>query len=210
MTAVGVDACLLGARGSGAAGPDCAAGRGRGVEHHDRGQGWVSRQTVVSWRKRYVEGGLAALADADRPGRPRVHDEVAVVVGTLEQPPEHLGVTHWSTRLLADQLGMSFATVARIWRKRRLQPGGSRRSSSPPTPSSRPRSVTWSSSIWPRGTRPRWSGGEERGRAVPDVVVGRLGRHPGSTGSTGSTGAVRSRAWICWVGDGAPCSVSAV
>src|SRR3954463_10251345 len=82
----------------------------------------ASRQTVVSWRRRYVDGGLAALADADRPGRPRVYDEVAVVVATLEPPPEHLGVTHWSTRLLADQLGMSFATVARIWRKWRLQP----------------------------------------------------------------------------------------
>jgi DNA-binding CsgD family transcriptional regulator len=42
-----------------------------------------SRQTVVTWRQRYVEGGLAGLADADRPGRPRVHDEVAVVVATL-------------------------------------------------------------------------------------------------------------------------------
>src|SRR3954463_3742574 len=82
----------------------------------------ASRQTVVSWRRRSVEGGLAALDDADRPGRPRVHDEVTVVVATLEPPPEHLGVTHWSTRLLADHLEMSFATVARIWRKWRLQP----------------------------------------------------------------------------------------
>src|SRR3954449_12599504 len=30
----------------------------------------ATRQTVVTWRKRYVEGGLAALEDADRPGRP--------------------------------------------------------------------------------------------------------------------------------------------
>ena len=82
----------------------------------------ATRQTVVTWRRRYVEGGLAALADADRPGRPPVHDEVAVVVATLEPPPDHLGVTHWSTRLLADQLGISFATVARIWRKWKLQP----------------------------------------------------------------------------------------
>jgi transposase len=82
----------------------------------------ATRQTVVTWRKRYVEGGLAGLEDADRPGRPPVLDEVAVVVATLESPPEHLGVTHWSSRLLADQLGISFATVARIWRKWRLQP----------------------------------------------------------------------------------------
>jgi DNA-binding CsgD family transcriptional regulator len=82
----------------------------------------ATRQTVVTWRKRYVDGGVDALADADRPGRPRVHDEIAVVIATLEPPPDHLGVTHWSTRLLADHLGMSFATVARIWRKWNLQP----------------------------------------------------------------------------------------
>src|SRR3954452_7753371 len=82
----------------------------------------ATRQTVVTWRKRYVEGGLAGVADADRPGRPPVHDEVAVVVATLEPPPQDLGVTHWSSRLLADQLGISFATVARIWRKWKLQP----------------------------------------------------------------------------------------
>lgn len=82
----------------------------------------VARQTVVTWRQRYVDGGMAALQDGDRPGRPPVHDDVAVVVATLEPPPEGLGVTHWSTRLLADQLGISFATVARIWRKWKLQP----------------------------------------------------------------------------------------
>ena len=31
-------------------------------------------------------------------------------------------MTHWSARLLAAQLGISFATVARIWRKWKLQP----------------------------------------------------------------------------------------
>ncbi len=82
----------------------------------------VARQTVVTWRSRYVAGGFAALTDADRSGRPRVHDDVAVVVATLETPPQRLGVTHWSSRLLADHLGMSFATVARIWREYKLQP----------------------------------------------------------------------------------------
>jgi transposase len=40
----------------------------------------------------------------------------------LEPPPERLGVTHWSSRLLADQLGISNVWVARIWRKWGLQP----------------------------------------------------------------------------------------
>ncbi len=82
----------------------------------------VSGPTVLAWRNRYAAGGVAALGDAPRSGRPPVHDEVAVVVATLEPPPARLGVTHWSARLLADQLGISFATVARVWRKWKLQP----------------------------------------------------------------------------------------
>jgi hypothetical protein len=82
----------------------------------------VTRQTVLSWRDRYRAGGVGALEDLDRSGRPPVHDEVAIVVATLEPPPAKVGVTHWSARLLADHLGISFATVARIWRKWKLQP----------------------------------------------------------------------------------------
>ncbi|MDP9394078.1 MAG: helix-turn-helix domain-containing protein, partial [Actinomycetota bacterium] len=70
----------------------------------------VSGPTVLAWRNRYAAGGVAALRDAPRSGRPPVHDEVAVVVATLEPPPGRLEVTHWSARLLADQLGISFAT----------------------------------------------------------------------------------------------------
>src|SRR5664279_1394115 len=47
----------------------------------------VTRQTVISWRARYQAGGAAALEDLARSGRPPVHDEVAVVVATLEPPP---------------------------------------------------------------------------------------------------------------------------
>jgi len=47
---------------------------------------------------------------------------VAVVLATLEPPPARLGVTHWSSRLLAGQLGISNVWVARIWRKWGLQP----------------------------------------------------------------------------------------
>src|SRR5450631_3757728 len=80
-------------------------------------QGGVSGPTGLLWRNRYVAGGLEALGDLARSGRPPVIDDVAVVVATLEAPPARLGITHWSARLLGDQLGISFATVARIWRK---------------------------------------------------------------------------------------------
>jgi transposase len=85
----------------------------------------TSRPTVVDWRARYDAGGIRALEDAPRSGRPPRIDEIAVVVATLAdqgRPPEHLGVTHWSARLLAAELGISFASVARIWRRWNLQP----------------------------------------------------------------------------------------
>ena len=82
----------------------------------------VSLPTVHSWRVRYVTGGLAALDDRPRSGRPVVHDEQTIIAATLEPPPAKFGVTHWSSRLLADHLGVSFATVARIWRRRGLKP----------------------------------------------------------------------------------------
>jgi transposase len=82
----------------------------------------VSRPTVIGWRDRYTAGGVAALDDLDRPGRPVQVDEIAIVVTTVTELPEQLGVTHWSARLLADHLGCSFATIARVWRKWDLQP----------------------------------------------------------------------------------------
>jgi transposase len=39
-----------------------------------------------------------------------------------EKPPARLGITHWSARFLAAELGISFASVARIWRKWKIQP----------------------------------------------------------------------------------------
>ncbi len=82
----------------------------------------VSRPTVLTWRGRYETGGVAALEDLDRPGRPRHVDQAEVVVATLAKPPAKLGVTHWSSRLLAKELGIGNATVAKIWRQWNLQP----------------------------------------------------------------------------------------
>src|SRR5665648_1280736 len=82
----------------------------------------VSLPTVRLWRGRYGAGGTSALGDLHRSGRPAVHDETSIIAVTLEPPPDTLGVTHWSVRLLGDHLGISFATVARIWRRWGLQP----------------------------------------------------------------------------------------
>lgn len=84
-----------------------------------------TRPTVISWRNRYSAGGINALGDLPRSGRPAVVDELEVIATTLAdggRPPAHLGVSHWSSRLLGQHLGISFATVARIWRKWGIQP----------------------------------------------------------------------------------------
>ncbi len=85
----------------------------------------ATRPTVISWRNRYAAAGIGALGDLPRSGRPPVVDELEVVATTLAdggRPPAHLGVSHWSSRLLGQQLGISFATVARIWRKWGIEP----------------------------------------------------------------------------------------
>src|SRR5438874_4398311 len=55
----------------------------------------VSRPTVIAWRERYRLGGIAALGDAPRSGRPKTGDEAVILARTLELPPPHLAVTHW-------------------------------------------------------------------------------------------------------------------
>ena len=82
----------------------------------------VSRPTVITWRERYRSGGIDALVDAARSGRPKTVDDAEIVARTLEPPPKRLGVTHWSTRLLAEELGIGDATVASCWRRFGLQP----------------------------------------------------------------------------------------
>ena len=76
----------------------------------------VSRPTVTSWRARYDRGGIGGLSDQARSGRPRTIDHRKIVAATLKAPPNKLGVTHWSSRLLAAHLRIGDATVARAWR----------------------------------------------------------------------------------------------
>ncbi|WP_448639701.1 IS630 family transposase [Geodermatophilus sp. URMC 63] len=86
--------------------------------------------TVVTWRRRYAERGLAGLADEPRPGKPSPLPEALrdrVLELTLTEPPIQYGATHWSSRLLAAALAgegtpISHATVARIWHRFGVQP----------------------------------------------------------------------------------------
>lgn len=94
-----------------------------GVAHTEIGRRFsISRQTVINWRTRYETLGIAGLHDEHRSGRPRVLDRDKLITTTLMPPPKKYGVTHWSSRLLADHLGIGYGTVARVWREHGVQP----------------------------------------------------------------------------------------
>jgi transposase len=84
----------------------------------------TSYPTVTRWRARYAAAGVAGLLhDASRPGRKRRITEAqvkAVVEQTLRTTPR--GATHWSTRTMAAELGLSHVTIHRIWKRHGLQP----------------------------------------------------------------------------------------
>jgi len=83
----------------------------------------LSRASVGKWRTRYTEKGLEGLHDELRPGRPRsISDEkvAELLHTTLETRPEV--ATHWSTRTMASEIGVSHMTVCRVWRTFGLKP----------------------------------------------------------------------------------------
>lgn len=78
---------------------------------------------VGKWRARFLKARLEGLYDEPRPGAPRkVSDDQVenVVIRTLESTPR--GQTHWSTRGLAKESGLSRMTISRIWHAFGLQP----------------------------------------------------------------------------------------
>jgi transposase len=98
-----------------------AAADGEGTSAISRRLG-VSRPTVIQWRERYAAAGLAGLDDAVRSGRPKRVDDAGIIAATLDPPPARLGVTHWSSRLLARELSIGHATIARAWHRYGVQP----------------------------------------------------------------------------------------
>jgi transposase len=75
------------------------------------------------WRNRFAQLRLDGLTDEPRPGRPRTitDDKVEeVIVKTLESTPKE--ATHWSTRSMAKEVGLTQSAVLRIWRAFGLQP----------------------------------------------------------------------------------------
>lgn len=83
----------------------------------------VTRATVGKWRERFRIHRLEGLADEPRPGAPRkISDSQVeeVVTRTLETLPA--AATHWSTRSMASEVGLTQNAIFRIWRAFGLQP----------------------------------------------------------------------------------------
>jgi transposase len=82
-----------------------------------------SRGFISSWSKRFREERLAGLYSRHRGQKaskltPKL--EAKILEATRKRPAD--GSTHWSTRKLATQLGLSHMMVARIWAKHGLKP----------------------------------------------------------------------------------------
>jgi transposase len=81
----------------------------------------IGRVQVSRWRERYSQSRLAGIEHDLPRGAPPVKVNVARLVElTTQSRPK--GATHWSTRKMADELGVSAASVSRHWRANGLKP----------------------------------------------------------------------------------------
>ena len=84
----------------------------------------ITTVTVRSWRARFTVEGLAKFAVV-RPGRGRKPGISAAKIEEIVRLTQHekpSGATHWSCRSMAKAVGVSPATVQRIWSGRGLKP----------------------------------------------------------------------------------------
>jgi transposase len=84
----------------------------------------VSRPTVLAWRKHFQVQGLARFGEVaqGRGAKSTIAQEtIAEIVRlTTQSTPE--GATHWSVRAMAKRVGISPASVQRIWSQLGLKP----------------------------------------------------------------------------------------
>lgn len=82
----------------------------------------VSRQTVSLWEHKFEKFGLAGLKDSKGRGRkPSLPDtkRSRVIISATQPPPNK---TRWSVRSMAKEVGISPATVQRIWAANDIKP----------------------------------------------------------------------------------------
>jgi transposase len=82
----------------------------------------TSRVTVGLWRQRFLDLGLAGLAEAPRPGRPPTLDpqKARRALTEVVQPPKHRA--RWTCRQMARHVGLSKDAVQRLWAANDLKP----------------------------------------------------------------------------------------
>ena len=81
----------------------------------------VGRVQVSRWRERYAQARLAGIErDLPRGAPPAKVDVARLVELTTQSKPE--AATHWSTRIMAQEMGISAASVSRHWRANGLKP----------------------------------------------------------------------------------------
>lgn len=98
----------------------CAAGQTNQDVAKELG---ITTWTVGKWRARFLKERLPGLQDEPRLGPPRtISDEqvMEVVNKTLSTKPK--AATHWSTRSMASEVGLSQRSIVRIWHAFGLQP----------------------------------------------------------------------------------------
>lgn len=84
--------------------------------------GWSSA-TIAKWKTRFEVSRTAGLWGRHQGSRPRKLTprlEARILTWTRKAPPS--GATHWSTRTLARQLGLTHTLVQRAWQRAGLQP----------------------------------------------------------------------------------------
>src|SRR5580765_2512809 len=82
-----------------------------------------NRSYISRWKQRFVEqrlGGLYARHRGRAVAKRTPKLEARILDWTRKAPPD--GSTHWSTRKLAQHLGISHMMVARVWKRASLRP----------------------------------------------------------------------------------------
>jgi Homeodomain-like domain len=84
----------------------------------------VSRPTVLAWREQFEKEGLAGFGEGaeGRGPKPSIREEKVAEIVELALHSKPDGETHWSCRSMAKRVGVSPASVQRIWPARGLKP----------------------------------------------------------------------------------------
>jgi transposase len=82
----------------------------------------VNRPVVALWERRFLQAGLAGLADAKGRGRKPSIDLATKgeIISRATRPPAHR--QRWSVRTMAQELGVSKDTVQRLWSANAIKP----------------------------------------------------------------------------------------